>query len=391
MGLEDFDVTWMDVDCGPSNTPAGRGEVEEYLTAVEWTPSGDCLIVQVQSRSQREVRVLRFDSRTGERLGPSPLLVEQREDTWVNLNNMMYVLKDQNNSGCAEGGHFIWASEKTGFCHLYLHCSVTGRCLNAITAGTDWCVDELKGVDEGRGWVYFTGSKGGPLERHLYRSRLFGGPCDPEQLTTEPGQHSAALDNGMRRFIDIYDSLEMPPTVVLRALPEGDGHLENPLRRINVFYSDYFATELLKLEPPKLVEIVAADGSTKLHGALYRPNPKDHGPGPYRTLIKVYGGPGVQMVQNSWDLTADTEAQNFRNQGYLVFMLDNRGSARRGTAFEGTIRHRLGMVEIMDQIAGVTWLVSRGLADPERVGIFGWSYGGVTESPFSPLSNSNST
>jgi dipeptidyl-peptidase-4 len=112
-----------------------------------------------------------------------------------------------------------------------------------------------------------------------------------------------------------------------------------------------------------------------LHGLLFRPA-ADFGPGPYPTIVQVYGGPHAQLAVNSWRATTYLRAQYLRDRGFLVFVLDNRGSARRGLAFEGTIRHRLGVVEVQDQVDGVNWLVDQGLADPGRVGIYGWSYGG---------------
>jgi len=116
------------------------------------------------------------------------------------------------------------------------------------------------------------------------------------------------------------------------------------------------------------------DGVT-LYGAIFRP-PAHFGPGPYPTIVSVYGGPHAQQVTNSWRMTVAMRAQSLRRLGFLVFVLDNRGSARRGLAFEREIKHTLGHPEVDDQVAGVKQLARQGLADPERVGIYGWSYGG---------------
>jgi dipeptidyl-peptidase 4 len=130
----------------------------------------------------------------------------------------------------------------------------------------------------------------------------------------------------------------------------------------------------LGLAPPELVTLTSRDG-VQLHGAVYRP-PAEAGPGPWPVIVSVYGGPHAQRVANSWDLTVDMRAQYLRGLGYLVFKLDNRGAARRGLAFEGALRHDMGNIEVQDQVDGVQWLVEQGLADPKRVGIYGWSYGG---------------
>jgi dipeptidyl-peptidase-4 len=109
-----------------------------------------------------------------------------------------------------------------------------------------------------------------------------------------------------------------------------------------------------------------------LFGAVYRPE----GQPPYPTVVSVYGGPHAQMVTNSWAMTAAMRAQHLRSLGFLVFVLDNRGSARRGVDFETAIARDMGNVEVQDQVDGVRWLVGQGLTDPQRVGIYGWSYGG---------------
>jgi dipeptidyl-peptidase-4 len=120
-----------------------------------------------------------------------------------------------------------------------------------------------------------------------------------------------------------------------------------------------------------MVTVESRDG-VRLHGALYRPE----GEGPCPTVVSVYGGPHAQRVTNGWGMTADLQAQYLRQLGFAVFKLDNRGSARRGLAFEGALKHNMGDVEVRDQIDGVRWLVEQGITDPERVGVTGWSYGG---------------
>lgn len=127
---------------------------------------------------------------------------------------------------------------------------------------------------------------------------------------------------------------------------------------------------------PLLVETLAADGSTPMYGALYLPDERRWGPGPYPTVVSVYGGPHVQRIRMEWTATADARAQALARAGILVAKFDNRGSFRRGAAFERALRHRMGTVEVDDQAAGVAWLVDCGLADPAAVGLYGWSYGG---------------
>jgi dienelactone hydrolase len=113
-----------------------------------------------------------------------------------------------------------------------------------------------------------------------------------------------------------------------------------------------------------------------LYGAAFLPDAARHGPGPYPTLVSVYGGPHVQRVKADWATTLDPRSQALRAEGYLVLVGDNRGSARRGLAFEAELHGRMGEVEVEDQVALVATAVGWGLADAARVGVYGWSYGG---------------
>jgi len=137
------------------------------------------------------------------------------------------------------------------------------------------------------------------------------------------------------------------------------------------------AALVARLSPPEMFSCQTRDGSTTLHGCIYLPDPAVHGPGPYPTCVAVYGGPHVQRVARSWAATsADLRAQWLRQRGFCVLKCDNRGSSRRGLAFEAGLHLALGQVEVRDQEDAVRWAVQRRYTDPSRVGIYGWSYGG---------------
>jgi dipeptidyl-peptidase-4 len=340
-------TTWMDLRMD--------GEPEIYLARVHWTPDGN-LLAQLENRAQTRLQLVRFDLQTG---APTVVL-EELSDVWINLHNIFEPLE----KGVGEqAGAFVWASERTGFRHLYL-VDAGGRVIRPLTSG-EWIVDSLVGVDEGRGVVYFTGTKDGPTEQHLYRVPLAGGEIT--RMTTEPGMHGVVMDPAFNVFVDTHSSMAAPYSVSVRAVDDGSFR-----HRVPVPADPRVAA--LALQPPELVTLPSRDGVT-LHGAIYRPGP-EAGPGPWPVIVSVYGGPHAQRVTNGWDMTVDMRAQYLRGLGYLVFKLDNRGSARRGLAFEGAIARDLGNLEVQDQVDGVNWLVAQGLADPKRVGIYGWSYGG---------------
>ncbi len=341
------ETTWVDLRMD--------GEDEIYLARVHWMPDGS-LVTEIENRAQTRTQLMRYAR--GDRTGT--VLVDERSEVWINLHEMFEPL--EHGKGETEGA-FVWASERTGFRHLYLF-AADGKPLRQLTHG-EWMVTDLVGVDEQRQLVWFVGTKDGPTERHLYRVPLAGGAL--ERLTEAPGIHSIDMDRTFSMFTDAHTGLDQPPSITIRS--SSDGQL---MRTIDVPVDPRVAE--LGLTPPELVTLPSGDGVT-LHGAIYRPGP-EAGPPPWPTIVSVYGGPHAQRVTNSWELTVDMRAQYLRGLGYLVFRLDNRGSAGRGLAFEGAIKNNLGDLEVRDQKDGVAWLVGQGLTDPERVGIYGWSYGG---------------
>ncbi|KAL8519498.1 hypothetical protein ACS0TY_010432 [Phlomoides rotata] len=197
-------VTWMDLLCGKDDQ-AGNNE---YLARVKWM-HGNILTAQVLNRTHTKLKIIRFDIKNGER----KVILEEENKTWINLHDCFTPLDKPS-------GGFIWASEKTGFRHLYLHDS-DGVCLGPITQG-DWVVEQVSGVNEASGIVYFTGTLDGPLESHLYCTNLFPDALQtPIRLTHGEGKHAVVLDHQLQRFVDIHDSLRSPPKITVNSLLDG--------------------------------------------------------------------------------------------------------------------------------------------------------------------------
>jgi dipeptidyl-peptidase-4 len=299
------EVTWMDLLCGDPN---GSHSDEEYLARVNWMHNS-ALAVQVLNRSHTKLKLLKFDITTGKR----EVLLEEQHDIWITLHDCFTPLDKGVNS--KHPGGFIWASEKTGFRHLYVHDN-DGACLGPLTQG-DWMVEHIAGVNESNGLIYFTGTLDGPLETNLYHTNLFPDwslPLQtPKRLTRGTGRHSVILDHQLLKFIDVYDTIKSPPVILLCSLL--DGSVIMPL-----FEQPLTVPPLKKFQQlsPEIVEITAKDG-TNLYGALYLPDERKYGPPPYKTLINVYGGPSVQLVSDSWMCTVDMRAQYLRSKGILVW------------------------------------------------------------------------
>jgi dipeptidyl-peptidase-4 len=328
------ETTWMDT-----------GDDDTYLANVHWI-NERTLVAEIESRDQRRLDVISFDVSTGK----GHTLHTETGEPYLNLHKDYHRL---------ETGEWLWSSERTGFRHLEVRAE-DGELLRVLTSGP-WQVDALGGVNEANHTVYFTATKEDPTERHLYAVPLEGGEC--RRLTPERGTHRVVVSSASPFFVDRHSALDSPPAVSVRSVSDG---LALDLHR----RSDPRIAEL-GLEPPELVTLEAADG-TPLRALVYRP--PDSGPAPL--VVFVYGGPHVQLAVDDWSATAALRPQALARSGIAVMCLDNRGSARRGLEFEKAVYGHLGELEVEDQKAGVAWAVAEGIADPDRVAVYGGSYGG---------------
>jgi dipeptidyl-peptidase 4 len=256
---------------------------------------------------------------------------------------------------------------------LYLY-NVDGRLIRRLTAG-DWNVDDFRGraiksIDEAHRNIYFTATAKSPIERQLYRASLDAAePGNPERISQEDGVHSISMSPDGQFYVDTFNSIDQPPQVALR---NADGKLIAYLleNRLDDRHAD--APYLADNSIPEFGTLTAADGQV-LHYRIFKPRHFDSATR-YPAIVDVYGGPGVQRVANQW--TGSSFTQILTRAGYVVFQLDNRGTAFRGTAFQSPIRDHLGEVEVADQVLGARWLGSQPFVDSSRIGVWGWSYGG---------------
>jgi dipeptidyl-peptidase-4 len=220
----------------------------------------------------------------------------------------------------------------------------------------------------------FTGTRDGVLERHLYAVPIAAETPirDPARLTSEPGWHEAIVSRDGSRWVDTWSTPEHAPRVVVRSRDGND-----PI----AILEPTVTPASLGLTPPELLELTAADGATSLYAALYRPSPDPSAPstraGPPPCVVWVYGGPRSQYVKRAWEMTVQPLRQYLAQQGAAVLVVDNRGTANRGLAFESVLDGRLGAAELDDQLAAIEQLAARGEIDRGRMGITGGSYGGL--------------
>jgi dipeptidyl-peptidase-4 len=319
-----------------------------YLPRFGWFPDGRALWYELLDRPQTHLELVREELAGGR---TDTVLVET-DAAWVNLHDDQRFLPD---------GRFIWWSERSVFGHLYL--VDRSGASRALTSGS-WGVTKLVTVDTERGAVLFVGAKEGALERQLYRVRLNGSGL--ERLTREQGTHSVDVAPGGRLILDTWSRAMEPP--VMRVL-DASG---KPLRTVVPLQPAVIDPAFLgSLE---FLTVKAADG-TPLHASLMKP--ASFNPGRrYPVVVYVYGGPDAQVVTDAWGRRNALFHLYLLSKGFLVFSLDNRGSAARGREFERALLRRFGKVELDDQLAGVAYLRSLPYVDASRIGVWGWSYGG---------------
>ncbi|MCX2779543.1 S9 family peptidase [Microbulbifer thermotolerans] len=342
----------LDIDTGKTRWLDLGKEEDIYIPRVDWARD-DLLSYQWQNRSQQKLELRLYDLTSGK----TRKLLTETSDTWVNLHDDLHFLKDSDS--------FIWSSERDGYKHLYLY-DLKGKLLRQLTEG-DWAVDELSAVDEERALLYFTGRKDTPLERHLYAVDL-NGKEGVRRVSRRAGMHGIAFAKDASGYIDKFSSITTPPQV---SLHRADGERitwleENAVVKGHPLYpykKDWIVPEFGSFKAPE---------GHQLYYRLYKPAGFD-AKKKYPVLVFLYGGPHAQLVTNSWDREFN---QYMAQQGYVVFTLDNRGSAHRGTAFENPIYKRMGTVEVDDQVAGVKFLRSLPYVDGDNIGVYGHSYGG---------------
>lgn len=355
---------------GQTRWIALAGPDDGYLPRVRWLPDSKTLSHQWQSRNQQELDLYFTDTGSGRQRR----VLSETANTWINLtegkHQGLYFLED--------GKHFLWTSERSGFRHLYLF-DLEGKLVRTLTQG-NWVVNELLAVDEANAVVYFTANRKTPIEQHLYRVPLESAG-QIEQITRRTGFHSIQFADDGAAFVDSYSNASTPPQVSLhRAGGEQITWLEeNRVTPDHPFYP--YQRDWIQ---PEFGSLKTADGA-ELFYRLFKPRGSDKGGSnkgeggkQFPAIVYLYGGPGAQMVTDAWPSRAQAYLflQYLAQQGYVVFTLDNRGSASRGTAFENPIYRRMGGIELEDQLAGVRFLRGLPFVDGKRVGIHGHSYGG---------------
>lgn len=330
-----------------------------YLPRVQWTADHQQLSIIRMNRLQNQLDILHADATTG----ASRVVLTEKSDTYVDIgyNDDLTYLQD--------GKHFVYTSERDGYKHVYLY-TVQGELVRQITQGA-WEVSELIGIDEAQDKVYYLSTEVSPLERQVYSINLSG--KKKERLSEEAGTHTVEFSPSYQYFVDRYSSLEHPLTVNL--------YQTRPRKLIRTLEDNQdLLKEVAQYRWGTREAITVPVGDrVELNGYLIKPHDFDSTK-QYPLLMYVYGGPGSQLVVNRW--LGDREAwfHVLAQEGYLVACVDNRGTGGRGRDFSHLTYGQLGKYEVADQIASAQYLGQQKYVDADRIGIWGWSYGGYMSS-----------
>jgi dipeptidyl-peptidase-4 len=326
---------------------------DHYFTNIAWSPDSKTIYMFELNRGQNDCRLVSYDATTGEKITE---LYRETSDKYVEpLHPIRFLPWDDTK--------FIMQSQKDGYNHLYIF-DANGKELKQLTKG-NWVVMDVLGFNKKQKTIIFKANKEHPLHHRLYSVNLKG---DIKQLETVDGVHNAVLSPSGNLLIDRFSTPTRP-----RVIDVVDLTSKTP-RHLN----------LLEAEDPwsgyqqpifECGSIKAADGVTDLYYRMVKPynfNPEKK----YPTVVYVYGGPHANNVQASWHWASRSWETYMAQKGYIVFILDNRGSQHRGRDFEQATFHQLGQIEMQDQMKGVDYLRTLPYVDMNRLGVHGWSFGG---------------
>ncbi|MDR1876264.1 MAG: S9 family peptidase [Flavobacteriaceae bacterium] len=356
-GEENSKVTLhiYDIEKGTVSAVSLTGIENYYIIRICFSPVGE-LIVVTSNRLQNKVDVSSVNLSTGN----LKKLLSETSSTWIDTDNIfLHFLKD---------GNFVLNSGKSGYNHLYLY-EKTGKPVKQLTKG-NWEVTEVYGIDNSDRNIYFQSTEKGANNRIIGVVDSKNG--EQRILTQENGTHEANFSSDFSFFIDKFSTANTPPVYTLR---------NNAGAVLKVLEENSALLSYIKRKEIRMLEFIDIPNGKKDNLKAYIIKPENFNPNKkYPVLLYAYGGPGAQTVNNSWDSFNYWWHQMLAQQGYIVISVDGRGTGGRGEAFKKATYKQLGKLELEDQIAAAKWLKSQPYIDGNRIGIWGWSFGGYLTS-----------
>lgn len=327
-----------------------RGNQDDYLTNLTFTPDEKYVLIAEVKRTQDEMNLQLYDAFTGTFI---KTLFTEKNNKWVEPEHPAFFPNEKSNN-------FVWISERDGYNNLYYYDS-QGKLVNQLTKNK-FVTKEIIGSSKKGDIIYFIATGENPTNKLLYQVTLNG---KQTLVTKEEGTHQVLLNDNRDYIFDEYTNSKTPSK---SQLIDSKGKKIVLLESKNKY--DGYA-----IGSAEVKTIKAADGVTNVYTRLIKPSSFD-ATKKYPVLVYVYGGPHAQMITNTYLDGANLWMYWMAEQGYLVFTLDNRGSDNRGFDFESVIHANLGKNEMEDQIKGIDYLKTLSYVDTSRIAVHGWSYGG---------------
>ena len=327
-----------------------------YIARMQWTNEANVLSAQVLNRHQDNLDLLFVDGNSA----ATKVVLNEKDKAYVDVTDNLTFLKDNS---------FIWTSEKDGFNHIYLY-DKTGKLKNQVTKG-NWEVTNYYGFDEKTNTVFYQSVENGSINRDVYSINLNG--KNKVRLSKSIGTNAATFSPNFQYFINTFSSATHPTTYTLNEAKKG--------AQVQVIESNEALASKLKgynLSAKEFFVLKTAKGN-ELNAWILKP--KDFDPTKkYPVFMYQYSGPGSQQVNNDWNSNDDYWFQMLAQQGYIVACVDGRGTGFKGAAFKKVTQKELGKYEVEDQIDAAIVIGNYPYVDKNRIGIWGWSYGGFMAS-----------
>ena len=343
----------LDVATGDTVYLKAGDSTDRYFSNISWNPAGDIVYMMEGNRDQNVVDLVAYDAMTGNRIKS---LYHEQHPKYVEPQHAITFLpwdKDK----------FILWSEMDGYNHLYIY-DTAGKLVKQLTSG-NWVVMDLLGFDTKRQAVIISANADNPIQQNLYRVDVATG----EMARIDEGGrgwHGGRLSDSGAWLVDYYQEPDVPRNIAV---------VDTRNNRQYRYFTAPDPWQGYTVPEYRCGSIKAADGVTDLYYRLVLPTDFDENK-KYPTVVYVYGGPHAHNVDARWHWGSRSWETYMAQRGYVLFILDNRGSENRGRDFEQATFRQLGQVEMQDQMCGVEFLRTLNYVDTARLGVHGWSFGG---------------
>ena len=354
MTSENVTLVIYDTTTGKTLTIQTGEPKEQYLTMVSWEPSGKHIFIGILNREQNHLKFNKYDVKTGAFV---KTLFEEKATTWIEPQHALTFIPNN-------PSQFIYQTDFYGFNQMYLY-NTDGKLLKNL-GFKDVVVKDLLGFDASNTKINYIGTTNNGLDRQLFQVNLKSGKTI--QLTTVSGTHRASVSSEGTMVLDQYSNLTNPNEISIL-------NIKNKMATTTLVKAENPFTGKIDLPKIEFVTLTSPDGKTPLNGRLIYPSNFD-ATKKYPVMVYVYGGSHAQLVNNNWLGGAGFFDLYMTQKGYVVFTLDNRGSDSRGKKFCEVTHRNLGANEMADQMKGIELLKSKSFVDADKIGFFGWSYGG---------------